>query len=213
MYFKKEFTLLQKTLLILVILILSSIAAFSQKITINERKISFEKAIQLISSKVGYGYMFDPKITLGTSIFNLKLKNVTVNQAIESILQYLPLSYRIEDEVIFIDPSDRVWTKATNPSAKEAAPVADANKLSGAILSEVNIVSTGYQRIPQERATGSFVLIDSVLFNRRNGRNVLDRLDGVASGLTFNKNTIGNTPAISIRDRSTISANTNSDRF
>jgi len=209
MYFKKEFTLLQKTLLILVILILSSIAAFSQKITINERKISFEKAIQLISSKVGYGYMFDPKITLGTSIFNLKLKNVTVNQAIESILQYLPLSYRIEDEVIFIDPSDRVWTKATNPSAKEAAPVADANKLSGAILNEVNIVSTGYQRIPKERATGSFVLIDSVLFNRRNGRNVLDRLDGVASGLTFNKNTIGNTPAISIRDRSTISANTN----
>lgn len=209
MYPKEGFTLPHKTLLIFVILIQFSISAFSQKITINKRNISFEKAIQLISSKVGYGYMFDPKITLGTSIINLRLKNVTVNQAIASILQYLPLSYRIEDSVIFIDPSDRVWDKGINPLVKEEVPVAEANKLSGAVLNQVNIVSTGYQRIPQERATGSFVLIDSVLFNRRNGRNVLDRLDGVASGLIFNKNTLGNTPAISIRARSTISANTN----
>ncbi len=76
-------------------------------------------------------------------------------------------------------------------------------------LDTVNIVSTGYQYIPKERATGSFVLIDSALLNRKVGKNILDRLDGVTSGLLFNKNTMGNTPVISIRDRSTISANAN----
>jgi len=76
-------------------------------------------------------------------------------------------------------------------------------------LDEVSILSNGYQFIPKERATGSFTLIDSSLLNRRVGVNILERLDGVASGVIFNKNTPGNTPSISIRDRSTIFANTN----
>jgi len=77
-------------------------------------------------------------------------------------------------------------------------------------LEEVQIVSTGYQNIPKERATGSFVLIDSGLLNRKVSSNLLDRLDGVTSGLIFNKNKLSsNTSDISIRGRSTISSNTN----
>lgn len=52
-------------------------------------------------------------------------------------------------------------------------------------LDVVSIVSTGYQTLPKERATGSFVLIDSALINRRVSTNILDRLDGVTSGLIF----------------------------
>ena len=76
-------------------------------------------------------------------------------------------------------------------------------------LDEVSILSNGYQFIPKERASGSFTLMDSTLLNRRVSTNILDRLEGVTSGVIFNKNTIGNTPSISIRDRSTIFANTN----
>ncbi len=74
-------------------------------------------------------------------------------------------------------------------------------------LSEVQVVNTGYQSLPKERATGSFVLVDSALLNRSVGTNLLDRLDGVTSSLIFNKNTnaVGfNESAISIRGRSTI---------
>lgn len=75
-------------------------------------------------------------------------------------------------------------------------------------LNSVQVVSTGYQTLPKERATGSFVLIDSALLNRSVGSNILDRLDGVTSSLSFNKNTGGgegfNSSAISIRGRSTI---------
>lgn len=54
-------------------------------------------------------------------------------------------------------------------------------------LQSVEIVSTGYQTLPKERATGSFVQIDNTLLNRRVSTNILDRLDGITSGLIFNK--------------------------
>lgn len=79
-------------------------------------------------------------------------------------------------------------------------------------LKEVEIVSTGYQSIPKERATGSFVQIDKELLNRSLSTNIIDRLNGVTSGLIFNSNlnAIGVNPSsISIRGRSTIYANPN----
>lgn len=79
-------------------------------------------------------------------------------------------------------------------------------------LQEVEIVSTGYQSIPKERATGSFVNINNKEINRSVSTNILDRLDGITSGLIFNRNpsTIGLNPSsISIRGRSTIYANPN----
>lgn len=47
-------------------------------------------------------------------------------------------------------------------------------------------VNTGYQQIPKERATGSFVYIDNNLLNRRVSTDILSRLDGIASGVYFN---------------------------
>src|SRR5882724_13534648 len=53
------------------------------------------------------------------------------------------------------------------------------------------------------------VSIDNALFNRRVSVNVLDRLEGVTSGLLFNKNIVSglNQSSMSIRGRSTIFAN------
>lgn len=64
------------------------------------------------------------------------------------------------------------------------------------------LVQTGYQSLPRERATGSFTQIDNQLFNRRISTNVLDRLDGVAVGILFNKNQ--GEEAFNIRGRSTL---------
>jgi len=75
-------------------------------------------------------------------------------------------------------------------------------------LEAVSIVSTGYQTIPKERATGSFDLIDNTLLNRSVSTNILDRLDGITSGVLFNQSLgNGNNATISIRGRSTIFAN------
>lgn len=50
-------------------------------------------------------------------------------------------------------------------------------------------VSTGYQKIPKERATGSFVYLDNKALNRRVGTSVIELLDGNANGIQFDKRT------------------------
>lgn len=85
-------------------------------------------------------------------------------------------------------------------------------------LKELLVVSTGYQSLPKERATGSFVQIDNQLLNRRVGTNILDRLDGITSGLIFNKvsGPVGIAPSneklgISIRGRIVIDSKVSAD--
>lgn len=91
---------------------------------------------------------------------------------------------------------------------KEVAPPLVAGMLisvkpTSATLTEV-MVSTGYQVLPKERATGSFVQVDNALLNRTVGNNVIERLRDVVPGLSFNR--VGNS-SISIRGQSTIFGN------
>lgn len=78
-------------------------------------------------------------------------------------------------------------------------------------LAAVPVNATGYQQLSPERATGSFDQVSNALLNRRVGPTVVDRLEGVASGVMFpNREIPGNSTEsfISIRGRSTIMANT-----
>lgn len=54
------------------------------------------------------------------------------------------------------------------------------------VLEQIEI-NTGYQKVPKERATGSFYHIDSALLHRSVSSNILERLEGVSSGLSFNR--------------------------
>mgnify|MGYP002619827478 FL=1 len=76
-------------------------------------------------------------------------------------------------------------------------------------LTEVSVVSTGYQDLVKERSPGSYAKIDNALFNRRVSTNVLDRLNGVTPGMIFNKNIVPglNQSKTTIRGRSTIFSN------
>lgn len=78
-------------------------------------------------------------------------------------------------------------------------------------LEEVQIVSTGYQNIPKERATGSYVSLNEHLINRRVSTDIISRLEGIVPGLIFNRNTYNSSQGmndISIRGTSTIYAKT-----
>lgn len=70
------------------------------------------------------------------------------------------------------------------------------------ILKDV-IVSTGYQNVSKERATGSFTILNNALLNRSVSTDILSRLENVSSGLLFDKRFNGQ-PDLSIRGQSTI---------
>lgn len=76
---------------------------------------------------------------------------------------YLSRQYRLDNE--------KIKNFSMEPNVAQIAAV------------EVTSVATGYQMLPKARTTGSFVLIDSALLNRNPSSNILDRLEGVTSGL------------------------------
>ncbi|HZY35944.1 MAG TPA: SusC/RagA family TonB-linked outer membrane protein [Mucilaginibacter sp.] len=76
-------------------------------------------------------------------------------------------------------------------------------------LKEV-VVNTGYQRLPKERATGSFAFVDSALFNKSVSPDVISRLEGNVPGLVFNHNTVNSALGnydISIQGHNTLFSN------
>jgi TonB-linked SusC/RagA family outer membrane protein len=73
-------------------------------------------------------------------------------------------------------------------------------------LNEVEVFSTGFENLPKERATGSFVQVDEALVNRRISTGILERLEDITPGLIFNRNQQGRTGDISIRGRNTVFA-------
>jgi TonB-linked SusC/RagA family outer membrane protein len=70
----------------------------------------------------------------------------------------------------------------------------------------VTVVSTGYQEIPKERATGSFEKVENSLINRNVSTSILDRIYGVTNGLNYSPLT-GTRSNINIRGISTIFGN------
>ncbi|WP_400261343.1 carboxypeptidase-like regulatory domain-containing protein [Sphingobacterium sp. SG20118] len=58
-------------------------------------------------------------------------------------------------------------------------------RMSENTLEEANVLSTGYYRLPKERATGSFDYVDNELFNRNIGPDVITRLKGMTTSTIF----------------------------
>jgi TonB-linked SusC/RagA family outer membrane protein len=76
-------------------------------------------------------------------------------------------------------------------------------------LEGIEIVSTGYQKISKERATGSFAKIDAEVLQQKIDQNIISKIIGEAPGIQFDpfiqeKNNIG----LVIRGRSSINATT-----
>jgi TonB-linked SusC/RagA family outer membrane protein len=72
------------------------------------------------------------------------------------------------------------------PVKGTAMPLEIKLNLQAGELEEVNVVySTGYQNIPKERATGSFVQIDNKIFNEQVGANFLKRLPAIANSVNI----------------------------
>lgn len=78
-------------------------------------------------------------------------------------------------------------------------------------LSDIVVLHTGFQDVHRRTVIGAFDDLDNALVSRRVGSNILDRIDGISSGVLFNTNIQSgvNQSTITIRGRSTIYSNPN----
>jgi TonB-linked SusC/RagA family outer membrane protein len=65
-------------------------------------------------------------------------------------------------------------------------------KQSSQNLEEIAIVSTGYQDLPKERATGSFEVVTAKQLQHSTSPNLLKRLEGITTSMDFNNPISGN---------------------
>ncbi len=114
-----------------------------------------------------------------------------------------------ESEPVLIVSSVNYETQEIRPKDHKDVVVQLKDKVNE--LSDVVVLYTGFQDVHRRNVTGSFDAIGHELFNRRVGPNILDRLDGVSSGVLFNTNLVSGTneSTITIRGRSTIFSNPN----
>lgn len=173
-----------KKTIVIIILCLSTIAGIAQTATITGRIISSNTLEPLTGAS----------LLLKGRVVGISLKDgsfaIPVNPVTDSILKITFTGYK--EGLIKIEHSRYDgYIVALEQDAK---------------INEEVVVSTGYQQIPRERATGSFDRIDNKLFDRVVNPGVLQRLDGIASGLYYSKLPGGD--EINVRGLSTLTAGT-----
>jgi TonB-linked SusC/RagA family outer membrane protein len=193
------------------ILSLFSITLKAQKFTYVKKEVSLIRLFKEIRKQTGVNVIWNEKEfnvnqKVDAAFRDEELKMVMVKISEKLLITYTILGRNIvlKNRVSAIDPV-HIPEKIASTDKK----VVD-NLPREINLKPVEIVSTGYQHIPKERAPGSFVLVDSNQLNRKVSKDIFNRLEGITSGLLFNKNTIGSSSGsldLSIRGRSTIYAN------
>lgn len=81
-------------------------------------------------------------------------------------------------------------------------------KVQEELIEEVNILSTGYQKTPKERSTGSFQIISEKKLNQQVSTNIIDRLESLISGASVNRNIVGSS-GLMIRGLSSFESSNN----
>lgn len=195
---------------IVLVLSLISIVASAQKLNYVQKKISLERLFKEIRKQTGVNVVWNENELNVSQKIDAGFKNVDLKMVMDDISSKIPITYTLLGKIIVVKERPVIGKEvqtAKLPAEDQAESVKNTKEFN---LRQVDIVSTGYQRIPKERATGSFVLVDSAQLNRKVAPDIFSRLEGITSGLMFNKNTVaslGGGLDLSIRARSTIYAN------
>jgi len=133
----------------------------------------------------------------------VKLKNFNRSTTTN---QYGSFEFKNVDENAIIVISYMGYTSKTFV-AKELSDKSIVLQINTGDLSEVSVVSDGYQKISKERATASYEFLDSAIINRGVSANIIDRIENMAPGILTLRNksaSNANEPSFSIRGRSTL---------
>lgn len=167
------------------------------------------KNMSSFSSQVASYFLPVPPITgritdtMGVSLVNATIINQTTKKTVSSGSDGVFTIDVREGDIILIsyighDPRQIVVTKSflsSNDFTIALNPAVTS-------LDEMSIVSTGYQKIPKERAPGSYSVITPKNMSGKFQANILDRLEGMAAGVTSYKG------SIQVRGVSSINAST-----
>ncbi|HWK98989.1 MAG TPA: SusC/RagA family TonB-linked outer membrane protein, partial [Parapedobacter sp.] len=146
----------------------------------------------------------NPLVGASVRVLNAEGKRTTLQTKTDGdgyfLLRNVPDGYQLEISYIGHVGTNVVAAADVGTVVLQSAP---------SELEEVEVmVNTGYQQLPKERATGSFVQIDNERLNEQIQFNVLDRLPILTSGMVMDRNAKLSSGQMLVRGVGTILGNT-----
>jgi TonB-linked SusC/RagA family outer membrane protein len=254
-----------------------SARGLSQTLSLKEKNVPLKQVFQKIEQQTGYSFIYKSEVLAGTKNITIQVTNATLEQVLDLCFKDQPLSYKIFDKIIAVQPkpSSNLSQTSNIPESptrlidvkgriinERGEPVAASVIIKGTgrgtatndngefelksidseavlVVSGISIetfeiringrtdlsvlnaktrvtslggvqvsVNTGYQRISRERFVGAFSALDSSLYQMRAGVDILNRLDGMVTGILFDhKSRSADLGLLQVRGLSTLNSN------
>ncbi len=191
----------------LLFILMSTAPAVAQKFSYSKDQVKLHQLFNEIKRQTGYRVIWNEKRLDANASVRADFHEASLDQVFKAVLKQFPVTYVISGKMVVIQEKER---RVAAPAKRDVIEEPEVISVRSDTLREVEIVSTGYQHVPRERATGSFIKTDMTQFSSRTSSDMFLRLEGITGGLLFNKNTLRDNmhmSDMSIRSRSTIFAN------
>lgn len=145
--------------LTLVPLLHLSASVFSQQVTLKGQHVKIKDALRTITRQTGYGFLYNSNMLDVESHIAIDLNKAPLSKAMEEILAFKGLSYKIEEKTIVLLPrSDR---KVMTPAAVSQKSIVIKGKITddkGNPLAGASVFLKGQQAGTKSDANGEFEL-------------------------------------------------------
>src|SRR5690606_11789362 len=115
--------LLRMKCIVIVLLVCTQgvFAAFSQKISIKADHLPLEMVLSQVKANSGYQVLYNTELIQNAGTVDVNLVNVSLDEALKSVLAGLPLTYEIKGNTIVIMP--RNTSEIVTPSTDRATSI------------------------------------------------------------------------------------------
>lgn len=157
----------------------TSLVAFSQQKVVHGRVLSSDQSLPIAGATVSLKEVGGVYVTDSSGQFRVEVP------AAHAVLIFSHLGYQAQTVSLRQQQSELIVYLVPSESVLKG------------------VVVTGYERLPKERATGSFASVSNEALNRKASSGIVERLEDEVAGLLFDKR-YSNTPTLTLRGQSTI---------
>ncbi|MGY0035234.1 STN domain-containing protein [Pedobacter sp. NJ-S-72] len=101
---RKILLFMRLTIIILIATFMQvSAAGYAQRVSLNEKNILIEKVFKEIRHQTGYDFIFNPGIIQQDKRINIKVSNVTLEEALNICLEGLPLTIKLKKRQLLLN--------------------------------------------------------------------------------------------------------------
>ncbi|MBN9383882.1 MAG: SusC/RagA family TonB-linked outer membrane protein [Chitinophagaceae bacterium] len=138
-----------------------SATAYTQRVTIHAKNMSLEQALGQIKKQTGYSFLCEQRLLEGAGPMDLIITNATLNEALDSCISGLSLTYTIkqEERLVFImaKPVAGGDPQSLRPPGDVRGHVVDS---AGNALAGATVAVRGTNKVTITNASGDFILPD-----------------------------------------------------